>query len=293
MEIEFEGRKYPLRGWIPSRIQKKDPQASEARRVLAEKTDTRVPKQILRKVDLRPFFPPVYDQGNLGSCTAQAAAGALEYYQRRWYLQNRGIAYSKTPSRLFIYKHNRMLMGVRRGDTGSTIKHTMQALHRFGAPEEDFKFGTEYNVEAFDREYEAAAYALASRQRVDAWYNYDGVRRSGKEILRDVKRHLAVGQPVMFGFIVFKDAITEAAKTGYVKYPEETDTVLGGHAVLAVGYNDRKGALIFRNSWSEAWGDRGYGYLDYKYVKKSLAVDFWSVIKIEMFSEIDFEDNAH
>lgn len=293
VEIKYNGRKYQLHGWIPSSIQKEDPQAFKAQKLLVNETNTHIPNDastLPKRVDLQPYFPNVYDQGEIGSCTANAAAGALEYYQKRWYQQNKGLDYSKTPSRLFIYKHNRYLMGIQNGDVGATIKHTMQALHRFGAPEEDSKYGTEYDPRNLDKGYEPVVYALADDFKVDAWYNYDGVGRSQEEILWDVKRHLAVGQPVLFGFIVYRDAITDAARGGYIKPPNTYDSQVGGHAVLAAGYDDAKGALIIRNSWGEDWGDRGYGYLDYDYVRRNLAGDFWSIIKIDMFSEIDFEE---
>lgn len=293
LEIKYNGRKYKLYGWIPSPIRKDDPRAFTAEKILKERTNTNVPEDastLPRRVDLRAHFSPVYDQGELGSCTANTAAGALEYYQRRWYHQNKGMEYSKTPSRLFIYKHNRYLMGIQNGDTGATIKHTMQALHRFGAPEEDPKYNTHYDTGDFDRSYEPVVYALADEYSVDAWYNYDCIGRSQEEILWDVKRHLAAGQPVLFGFTVYRDAITDAARGGCIKPPSTHDSQAGGHAVLAVGYDDTRGALIIRNSWGEGWGDRGHGYLDYEYVWRNLAGDFWSIIKIDMFSEIDFEE---
>jgi len=293
MEIEYNGRKYPVHGWIPSPIQKNDPQAFKAEKILREQTNTHIPEDastLPKQVDLRPYCPPIYDQGELGSCTANAAAAAVEYYQRRWYKQNKGIEYSKTPSRLFIYKHARYMMGIRSGDTGATIKHTMQSLHRFGAPEEDQKYSTNYNVKNYDKEYKPVIYALASKYCVDKWYNYDGINRDQNEILNDVKKHLATGQPVLFGFIIYKNAISSAAADGHIKPPDANDTILGGHAVLAVGYNDNDNALIIRNSWGEDWGDHGYGYLDYEYISRNLAGDFWSIIIIDMFSEIDFQD---
>lgn len=286
-------RKYALYGWRPSHITKNEPTLQYGEEKLLE-TDTPVvedPSTLPGKVDLREYFPPPYDQGHIGSCTANAAAAALEYYQRLYNRRQKGVLSSKTPSRLFIYKHNRLLGGTRYGDTGSTIKDTMHALYRFGAPEEDERFRTEYDPADFERDYPNFVYAMADDYSIDAWYNYDDLSNSPDKILDDMKRHLTSGLPIVFGFTVFHNSITNAAKDGMIKYPEPSDTIAGGHAVLAVGYDDRKQALIIRNSWGVDWGDRGYGYLDYKYILNQLAADFWSIIHSRMLSVIDFSED--
>lgn len=293
MEIRHAGRTYSLRGWIPSKYKKHETALESVRCFLFDATDTEVPEDtstLPDRVDLREHFPPVYDQGHIGSCTAQTAAAALEYYQRRWYEQNTGSSWSRTPSRLFIYKHSRILMGTPQGDVGSSIKDTMRALHRFGAPEEDSKFGTEYNPNRFDRDYDVYVYGLADEFSIDSWYNYEEQYRKQGKVLGDLKKHLAAGQPILFGFLVYRKAIEQAADNGFIEPPGADDVLAGGHAVLAVGYDDRKEALVIRNSWGEDWGDGGYGYLSYRYLDLNLASDFWSIVHIPLFSEIDFED---
>jgi C1A family cysteine protease len=108
-----------------------------------------------------------------------------------------------------------------------------------------------------------------------------------------IKARLAFNMPVAFGFTVF-NSIVQAGSTGEIPMPCPRDRVAGGHAVMAVGYDDdmviknancvsakSKGALIIRNSWGASWGDHGYGYLPYDYVLNHLARDWWSLLKAE------------
>jgi len=144
-------------------------------------------------------------------------------------------------------------------------------------------------------EYDAWHYAYADDLRMTAYYRYDEVGKGPASVLDDVKRHLAAGIPVEFGFFVYQDVIRKAAGDGRIAAPLSSDKVLGGHAVLAVGYDDNMsfgggetGALVIRNSWGSKWGDKGYGYLSYRYFDLNLVGDFWSVLKVDLLS---FEDS--
>jgi C1A family cysteine protease len=228
-------------------------------------------------VDLREWCSPIEDQGYLGSCTANAGVGLLEYYQRR--------AYGKhlDASRLFLYKVTRNLEGMT-GDTGAYLRTTMKALVLFGIPPTRH---WPYDIDRFDEEPPAFCYAFAQNYQTVKFYRHDPPGTSGAELLDSVQTHLAARLPSMFGFTVYSSIPAIDEGTGDIPFPEDGDGFEGGHAVMAVGYDDEKeirecrGALLIRNSWGKRWGEDGYGWLPYDYVKKGLAVDFWSLVEAE------------
>ncbi len=236
-------------------------------------------------VDLRPWFSPVEDQGALGSCTAHAGVGLLEYYERR--------AYGKhiDASRLFLYKTTRNLLKWT-GDTGAYLRSTMEALVLFGVPPESY---WPYDVSKFELEPTPFLYAFGSNYQALKYYRLDPPGTSTTSLLTQIKNNLAVGLPAFFGFTVY-NSYTQASTTnqGAIPYPTRVDRVVGGHAVVAAGYDDTRvirnsnpgaapttGALLIRNSWGNDWGDGGYGWLPYEYVLRGLAVDWWSLISAE------------
>lgn len=227
------------------------------------------------KVDLRKWCSPIEDQGELGSCTAQAGVALFEYFQRR--------AYGKhlDGSRLFLYKATRNLLGWT-GDTGAYLRTTMKAMALFGVPPESY---WPYKIADFDNEPSAFCYAFAGSYRALKYYRLDPPGSSLAKRLEAVKTHLAAELPCMFGFTVYSSIPGIGDDTGDIPFPSEGDRVEGGHAVVAVGYDDNrkigrhKGALLIRNSWGRAWGEDGYGWLPYEYVLRGLAVDFWSLLE--------------
>lgn len=227
-------------------------------------------------IDLRAYCSPVEDQGALGSCTANAAIGLVEYFEKRTFGR------FTDASRLFVYKATRNLLGWT-GDTGAYLRTTMGALALFGAPPERY---WPYDVARFDAEPTSFCFAFAANYQAIKYFRLDPSPLTGLQVLQSIKNYLTAGFPSMFGFPVY-DEYMHLPANGLVAFPSLTSRLYGGHANVAVGYDDTvmigqdKGALLVRNSWGTSWGLNGYAWLSYKYVTEGLAVDWWSVIKDE------------
>lgn len=243
-------------------------------------------KALPTTVDLRTWCSPIESQKNLGSCTAHAAVGIVEYFQRR--------AYGKylEGSRLFVYKTTRNLMQIT-GDTGAWLRNTMGALVLCGVPDEKYWPYTDAKP-TFDNEPPSFVYAVADNYEALRYFCHDplGANVPGSTVLVNVKNYLAAGIPSMFGFWGFPSFSSSDVKGG-IPYPCPGEQAQWGHAIVAVGYDNGKkikntisnkttiGALLIRNSWGTAWGDQGYGWLPYEYVENRLAIDFWSLLSLE------------
>lgn len=228
------------------------------------------------QVDLEAGFSPVEDQGPIGSCTAQAGGGLLEYYERA------ALGRHVDVSQLFLYKVTRKLLGWT-GDTGAYLRTTMKAMALFGVPPAEHY---PYLIQRYDAEPDAFIYALAQNWQAIQYYRLDPTNTSGAQALANLKARLVLRQPAMFGFTVYS-SMPQVTTTGIIPYPRPGDRVVGGHAVIAMGYDDAKvidgvpGAIKIRNSWGVNWGQRGYGWIPYSYFTTRLAQDIWSLIRSE------------
>jgi C1A family cysteine protease len=247
-----------------------------------KKTGTTLPAT----VDLRSSCAPVGNQQSLGSCTAHAAVGIVEYFERR--------AFGKhiEGSRLFVYKTTRNLMQVT-GDTGAWLRNTMGALVLCGIADEKYWPYTDADP-AFDKEPPSFVYAVANNYEAVRYFCHDplGANIPANTVLESVKNYLAAGVPSMFGFYGFP-SFESSDVPGGIPYPCPGEQAEWGHAIVAAGYDDRKkitntrcnkattGALLIRNSWGTVWGDQGYGWLPYEYVLNNLALDFWSLLSMD------------
>jgi C1A family cysteine protease len=220
------------------------------------------------RVDLGPKCPPVYDQGQLGSCTANALAAALEFDQMR---QRAKSAF--TPSRLFIYYNERALEGTVDSDSGAQIRDGVKTVARQGAPPEK---SWPYEIDRFRDKPTPACYAEGKDYQAIQYLRVS-------QTLTQLKGCLAAGFPFVFGFAVYQSfEDEEVARTGHAPMPKAKEGLLGGHAVLAVGYDERRQWFIVRNSWGPKWGMRGYFTLPYPYLlQSSLSRDFWTIRRVE------------
>jgi len=221
-------------------------------------------QQLPPKVDLTAHCPPVYDQGELGSCTANAIAGAIEFAQRKEHLPT-----PTTPSRLFIYYNERVIEHTVDIDSGAMIRDGIKSVHAQGACRET---SWPYVIAQFDDRPSPGAYEEARRHLVSG---YQRILRS----LSQMKGCLAAGYPFVFGFTVYDSFLSDAvASTGHVPMPGPAETIEGGHAVVAVGYDDATHRFLVRNSWGTTWGQKGYCTMPYTYLlEEQLADDFWTV----------------
>lgn len=218
------------------------------------------------KFDLRDQCSQVSDQGQLGSCTAFALVGNLEF------LKIKKLSSLVNFSQLFLYYNERLIRKTVDIDSGASLRDGIKSLVKAGNcllglwPYDISKFTVRPSDDAYEN---ALDYQILSYYRIASTV--------------EMKHTLSSGFPFVFGFAVYDSfESAEAAATGYVPMPKPTERVIGGHAVMAVGYDDAKGYFTVRNSWGLDWGDHGYFYMPYAYLEnKFLSTDFWTIRDME------------
>jgi len=210
------------------------------------------------KIDLRSKCPPIYDQGQLGSCTANALCGAVQYEKM-----------SLQGSRLFVYYNERMLENTIPYDAGAYLSDGVKTLQKYGVcPESEWP-------------YDITKFAVKPPQKcyTDALLNTATKVANIQNTLSAMKNSLINGFPFVVGIAVYTSFESQAvANTGIVPMPKPRERLLGGHAVMCVGYDDSKQLWIMRNSWGTNWGDKGYFYLPYAYLtNSSYSSDLWNI----------------
>ena len=215
-------------------------------------------------VDLRAQCPPVYDQGQLGSCTANAIAAAIEFDQRK-----EQLAQIFTPSRLFVYYNERAMENTVASDAGAQIRDGIKSVAAQGVCAETL---WPYTEDQFATRPPAACYKVAKTHPA---VSYSRLTQD----LGQLKGCLAAGYPFVFGFTVYESFESGAvAHSGVVPMPQDSETALGGHAVMAAGYDDASQRFLVRNSWGSAWGLGGCFTIPYAYLTDdNLASDFWTI----------------
>lgn len=249
------------------------------------------PKRIPPRVDLRQWAGPVYFQGGFDTCAAHVVAGLLAYFENK--ARGREVA----ASRLFLYKVAKNFLQTT-DDTGVYIRQVMGVLKLIGAPPERYwpypDPGTYTQPRTSDpllaAEPSAFCYAVAADYQAVTYYRLDQEGVDPSRLLRLARAHLASQVPFAFGFPLFP-SILGAKTTGLVPAPAAGEQSVANHAVIAVGYDDSlqigegptatTGALLFKNSWSDAWGQQGYGWLPYEYILQGRTRDFWTLTRAE------------
>jgi len=237
-------------GWVPDIPDQRDYLYSAIKPVI------KVPK----KIDLREGCPEIEYQGKLGSCTAQALAGNLEFLDKKIDAEYTDV------SRLFIYYNERALIGTIDYDSGASLRDGIKTLKKDGAC---YEKTWPYLISRFDKKPPQKCYDEAKRHLIESYHRLYAVS--------EMLTCLAEGYPFVFGFAVYESFESKQVKrTGIVHMPKKNEIAIGGHAVMAAGYTQTDKRFLMRNSWGKKWGMDGYFTMPFEYLD-TLANDFWTI----------------
>ena len=220
-------------------------------------------------VDLRPKCPPIYDQGALGSCTANALCAAFDYDDSNVFV----------PSRLFVYYNERRLEKTIPDDAGARLSDGVKTLQKFGVCSETL---WPYNIKNFTKCPSTNCYINATKHKAITVSHIP-------QNIDAMKSSLANGFPFVVGIRIYNSFEShDVTKTGIVPLPDtKNETCLGGHAILCVGYDDSSEKWIMRNSWGTGWGMKGYFTIPYEYLTTpSLSSDLWNITRVSTVSTL-------
>lgn len=215
-------------------------------------------------MDLRAQCPPVVDQGNYSSCVSNACTSDLEFLEIKEKVAEAPL------SRFFLYYNCRADQGDIKQDDGTTVREAIKMLAKYGVCLES---SWPYTAKDFSKKPSAACYTKALPHKISSYYRISG--------LNSMLTCLAGGNTFVFGFSVYDSFESDqVAATGVVNLPAAGEQLLGGHCVMAVGYNQSASRFLVRNSWGTSWGMSGYFTIPYAYLTNTnLADDFWYVVK--------------
>lgn len=238
---------YVCRGWLPDRPDHRDVWALDK-------------GEDLESWAYLPKVTRIEDQGQLGSCVANAVTSAVECL---YAMRGEPVELS----RLALYYHARMFDGWEDRDSGTYVRQAIKAAAMYGVPTET---SWPYRVAAY-RADPSSCDKEARRRRVTSYHRVEGIN--------GLRRTICDGFPVVFGFSVPESMQDHsgARETGVVPYPRDNERIIGGHSVMATGYDDTTEMVQFVNSWGESWGQGGYGWIPYDYFDTGLATDLWVV----------------
>ena len=250
-------------GWLPDVPDARD---------FAYAAPLKVMQNLPAKVDLKKLCPLVYNQGGLGSCTANAMSGAFQMAQ---VIQKKA---TWMPSRLFLYYNSRVYIHTENSDSGAFLRDVVKSMNKDGVCKEaEWTYDDNSRPGAkFTQKPPATCYQHALTNQI---LTYQRLQNS----LTVLQGCLAEGYPFAFGFSVYESFMSAVVKrTGIMPMPHiSTERMIGGHAVLAVGYDNTRQAFLVRNSWGTQWGLAGYFWMPYAYACSRQASDFWTVRTIE------------
>lgn len=224
--------------------------------------------KIAASSDLSKLMPPIYDQGQTGSCTGNGVAAILDYARAK----QRGASWI-FPSRLFIYYEERVLEGTVNQDAGAQIRHGIDVITDIGACKESTwpYIESRFAVKPSSKSYvEAVSYQALHGYKVDFTDK------------RSIRIALTSGFPVVFGALLYPGIDKITYRNATLEMPRKGERTVGGHCMVIVGHDNAKQLYKVRNSWGVAWGRDGHFWIPYDYIhSQKICGDFWVIDQAE------------